>query len=286
MTILVCRAGALGDVIMTTPVIRRLRRENPNEGIIVQTQYANVFTGNQHVNLASSSLSVGASMTIDRMINLDLAYERRPKDHIVEAYMLEAFGDRGKPEDRQQELTFLTNSPLGGRGSKPYVAVHATKAGWSNRTLPRSTWVKVVDGIQDAGFRPVLIGSPRDDIPGNHVARCMVTNIKMVAELIDGAACFVGSDSGLLHVAGATRAPIVGVFTCAQPHLRLPWRDGVLGKDCTSIVPDLACVGCLHRRQAPVTTEWCERGDVACVQMVKAEEIVAAVVAQIQKTRE
>jgi ADP-heptose:LPS heptosyltransferase len=275
--ILVRRMGALGDVILTTPVIHRLRRENPDAEIVVHTAYPQVFNGNPHIYVAAHLVSnLGV---FDRVIDLNLAYEKRPKDHIVEAYMLEAFGDRGEPCERQQELYFLKRSPL--RNGTPYVVVHAARAGWSNRTLPRSTWLAVVDGIKEAGFRPIIVGTERDDLPGNHVARVMSTNLELNAELIDNAACFVGSDSGLLHVAGATRAPIVGVFTCAMPHLRLPWRDGLLGKNCMAIMPDLPCVGCLHRRPSPVTTEWCERGDNVCVDTVKAEAIVAAVVKMI-----
>ena len=46
--ILVRRTGAFGDVICTTPVVRRLRQENPDSEIDVDTQYPQVFLNSPH----------------------------------------------------------------------------------------------------------------------------------------------------------------------------------------------------------------------------------------------
>lgn len=273
MSILVQRSGALGDVILTTPIVRRLRRENPTESISVITAYGDVFRNNPHLGnpLASNIYPINR-------IDLDLAYEKRPELHIVQAYMQEAFGDMGEPEDRQQELFFPRRSASGRR----CVAVHATVAGWANRTLPRATWTAVVEGLRAANLWPILVGTVRDALPAIDVSRFFADDILAQAQFISQCDCFVGSDSGLLHAAGATDTPIVGVFTCAKPELRLPWRHGQLGWKCTAITPDIDCIGCMSRRDAPVTTEFCERGDNLCVQLVQADVIVAAVLAAIE----
>lgn len=272
-------------MILTTPVIRRLHREHPHAEIIVQTAYPDVFKNNPHVVYAGAVEEPIGSYY--RMIDLDLAYEKRPNLHIVEAYMEEAFGDVGRPDDLQQELftSHSTPSPLFG-DKRNYVAVHATVAGWANRTLPRSTWISTIIMLRAAGLWPILVGSPRDDIPSLPVTRCITTDIAALVALISGVGCFVGSDSGLLHVAGATDTPIVGVFTCAKPGTRLPIRGGVLGKDCGAIVPGLDCWGCLARRPPPVTTEFCERGDNACVDDIGATVIVDGVLHLMNKARE
>jgi ADP-heptose:LPS heptosyltransferase len=273
MAILVHRAGALGDVILTTPIIRRLRREFPNELIQVVTSYPRVYQNNPHIG--------GREYVIGEMVKnvyLDLAYEKNPSLHIVEAYMQETFEDLGDRKDLQQELFFSDASTIFEGLKRKVIAIHAARAGWNNRTLPRYTWRLVVDGLRKAGFWPVLIGAPnRDEVPDCEVTRFFGYDILTHAWLINRAVCFVGSDSALLHVAGATNTPIVGIFTCARPATRLPWRGGRLGGRCIPIVPKLDCVGCLARRPAPVTTEYCERGDTACVQMVDPDQIIDAV---------
>jgi ADP-heptose:LPS heptosyltransferase len=274
--IIVQRSGALGDVILITPVIRRLRRENPTATIAVVTGYPDVFRYNPHL-LAAQSLNSDNALHI----NLDLAYERRPDLHIVQAYMLEAFGDTGKLLDLQQELFFTQRQPSW--SAQHYVAVHAAVAGWGNRTLPRDTWRKVVFGLRRAGLWPVLVGSSRDTIPDCSVTTFHGTDIIAQAAFIDRCEAFVGSDSGILHVAGATDTPIVAVMTCARPETRLPWRYGRRNWNCTAIVPDIACVGCLQRRPPPVTDEFCERGDNKCVEIVDPNEIIAAVLALVDR---
>lgn len=270
-------------MILITPVIRRLRKQHPDAEIIVQTAYPDVFKGNPHVTYAGPAADPSAAYY--RMIDLDLAYEKRPNLHIVEAYMTEAFGDVGRREDLQQELFYAATSSLFGDHTR-YVAVHATVAGWSNRTLSRSTWTEVIKLLRAAGLWPILVGSPRDDIPSLPVTRFITTDIAALVALIDGVGCFVGSDSGVLHVAGATSTPIVGVFTCATPATRLPIRGGILGKDCRAIEPALDCKGCLARRPPPVTTEFCKRGDNACVDVIQAADIADAVFDLINKARE
>jgi ADP-heptose:LPS heptosyltransferase len=102
-------------------------------------------------------------------------------------------------------------------------------------------------------------------------------SIGQLASLFDQGACFLGADSSLLHVAGATFIPIAGVFTSVLPEYRLPYRNGELGKNCIGIQPALACVGCQGRHPPPRTTELCSRGDYACASMVEAEQMIEAV---------
>ncbi len=223
--IIVRRQGALGDVILTTPVVRRLRQENPSTHISVMTGFPNVYRYSPHV---SPDPVNGNDF---KVIDLDLAYERNPHVHIVQSYMQQAFGDDGEPETMQQQLFFRkTPSKLRHR---PLIAVHAARAGWANRTLPRLTWGLVVQYLTKAGFWPILVGTERDDVPeAGGVTRFQTPDNHAQAALIANCAAFVGSDSALLHVAGATDTPIVGVFTCALPETRLPWRHGVMGWRC------------------------------------------------------
>lgn len=280
MKILVRRTLALGDVVLTTPIVRRLRRENPDADITVQTLYPDVYRGNPHAVATNTNVD---GTQFDRFVNLDLAYEARPGMHIVEAYMTEAFGDVGDPEDCQQEL-FYNDRPLFPRESdRKMIAVHAGRAGWANRTLPSSTWVEVCRLLREEGLWPILVGTDRDALPGAKATAFLSTDVLAQARLIASCHCFVGSDTGLLHVAGATGVPIVGVFTCARPALRAPWRNGAVGGGCYSVAPKLGCIYCLERQPAPATTETCERGDIACVRMVEPDEIVRAVMIQIEK---
>ena len=277
MSIVVQRSGALGDVVLTTPIVRRLRRENPQEPIAVLTACTDVYQHNPHL---AWPVSGGYAIPGTRHIQLNLAYERQPDLPIVRAYMLTAFGDPGDPADLQPEL-FYPRRQLLWRHRRRFVAVHAATAGWVNRTLPRATWQHVLNGLRRANLWPILVGTSRDDVPGYRVTRFFDKPLLAQAQLIASCHCFVGSDSSLLHVAGATEVPIVGVFTCAKPETRLPWRHGELGWHCLSVVPELDCTGCLARRPPPVTDEFCPRGDTVCVTTVRPEAVIEAVITAV-----
>lgn len=288
MKILIRRTGAFGDVILATSVVRRLRRENPDAEIAVQTAYPGVFANSLHrlVLLQSGPLpepwkSV-ASGSPDRkkfgdmFVDLDLAYEREPARHIAESYMRAAFGDPGDPFDRQQELFF--RPPQAFPEGRKVVAVHAAKAGWRNRTLPEATWLHTIDLLREAGLFPLLVGTARDALANARCANFHSSDALAQAAVVSRCACFLGSDSGMLHLAGATQVPIVCAFTCAAPETRLPWRDGALGGGCEAVLPEgLDCLSCLQRQPAPCVRETCERGDTACVSAVKPERLVEAV---------
>ena len=259
------RTAALGDVVLATPVLRRLRQENPLAKITVQTAYPDVFANNPACDVL---LSPGAPVhPAATLIDLDMAYERLPRMHIVDAYLTHVFGDCMQPPP--PEMFVLRKMP---RAPK-LIAVHATNAGWRNRTLPREVWRDVVLALQADGYSVVLVGTERDRLDGVDCSTFYLPHLQAQAALIASCALFVGSDSGLLHVAGAVGTPVVGVFTCAAPEYRMP-RNGLPG---AAVWPTLDCVGCLHDRLPPVTTEFCARGDNACVRAVTAHGIVDAV---------
>jgi ADP-heptose:LPS heptosyltransferase len=268
--ILVRRMGALGDVILATPIVRRLRRENPSAQIWMQTAYPNVFDGNVHLNPPPIE-------SVDRYIDLDLAYERRPHMHTVCAYMQQAFGDDGDPADRQQELFYRLDIPF--TVPRPFVVVHATGVSWRSKIRSPQWWRDVHTQLRQAGFTTVAIGTPGDFADGAQIDARQQNHLPTLAGLMHQAACFVGVDSGPLHIAGATDVPIVSLFTVCRPELRLPWRGGEVGRDCLALTPSLDCVGCLHEAPPPVTMLGCRRGDYACVAdtSIPVERVVDAV---------
>lgn len=286
MRILVRRTAALGDVVLATPIVRRLRRENPDAEIGVQTAYPDVFRGSPHRLAVFPPGPLPYPWTerggLDRTVDLDLSYERRPAIHVVLAYMQEVFDSfDAHPFDGdafRQELFFGRPAPF--PKERRVIAVHAAQAGWRSRTLPESTWLAVVDGLRERGCFPLMVGSMRDALPGAKAAAFHSGDVLAQAAMIARCACFVGPDSGLLHVAGATDVPIVGVYTSVWAAYRMPLRSA--GRLACVSPRGLSCLGCQARQPAPATTEHCERGDFACAAAVRAEDIVEAAMRLIE----
>ena len=265
-------------MILTTPVVRRLRLENPGAEIGVQTAYPDVFRNSPHKVATLDPGNLPYPWTerggCDRTMDLDLVYERQPRTHIVQAYMEAAFGllNAGLPATWQQEISYDPPAAM----PKGVVAVHAARTGWRNRTLPAATWFAVTVLLRREGWFPLLVGGSHETVPEARAASALGASLHAQVAMISRCAAFIGSDSALLHAAGATDVPIVGVFTSVRPEVRLPWRRGQLGWNCEAVMPLLECVGCHADQPVPSTTESCARGDLACVKTVQAEDIVAA----------
>jgi hypothetical protein len=276
-SVLINRRGAMGDVLMTTPVVARLRHQlGPDAIIHVNTFSPDVFARNPHVSGVNVPEPYGGYR---RVINLELAYERRPEIHAIDAYMLEVFSDT----NWQDKQVVLYKGRIDRLAHVPWERAVALHAGVNtpSRTFPLVFWEGVIDGLIAAGFVPIVIGSRVDrrwpDKPGV-IDLSDTLSIHQVASVIDRCRCFITGDTGPCHIAAATLTPIVAIYTMARAKLRMPWRRGIMGWGVTAFEPDLDCVGCFK-------TMWnllnCERGDFACVNqnMVTPGRILEAVFA-------
>lgn len=266
--VIVRRTGALGDVVLTTPVIRHLRAElGPEATIVVETIHSDVFSHSPHK--VESFLFGGDRPRGTTLIDLDLAYELRPKMHIVAAYseVLEAAGFPPIPEDRRLQEMFPDQPMIS--FINPTVAVHAARS-WENRTLPTTFWLDTVSRLRQSGYRVVFVGTDRDQLTGPFCNQ----PLNRTAALLTCCAAFLGSDSSLLHVAAAVGCPVVGLFTSVRPEYRMP-----LGGPGVALIPaGLSCWGCLERALVPTTNlKICERGDTACIWRFNPAEVVEAV---------
>lgn len=284
--ILVKRRAALGDVLLTTPIVRHLREVNGNDAVIdVASDCGSIYIQNPYVNnvFAGSHPAVG----YDQVIDLNLVYEKKPNQHIIESYVEAAFPSGIDSQfDKRTELFpsetdkdfVLSRMRDSGLNPEQCIIMHCAVT-WKNRTWPKERWVKTAQLLAGLDRKVIIVGSGSDykwqaanvfDLTGKFT-------IQQISYLISMCSVFVGNDSGLLHVAGTTKTPIVGIFTSAKGEYRVPFRNGEYGGDCTIMKPDVECYGCLARETPPVVFCDCRRGDYACLGQITPEGVFAAV---------
>lgn len=279
------RQGALGDVLMTTPIIKELRRRYPDAHIWVQTGCKEVF---EHHPEIKRVVDHGIERWVDEVIDLDLAYELRPDLHIVDGYSYKAFGK--KIEDKRLEL-FSSKKDIASLKKilqsridimkDRYVALHQAVS-WDNRTWPKLYWEAVVERLLQDGFKIAIIGRKKDfsyELDPRVVNLHSQLSLSQIKELIAYSQLFIGPDSGMLHIAMTTQTPIIGLFTIADPQLRVTRDENVI-----SLVPQSACRFCLHAAKAPVTTLSCRYGTNHCVQEISAQQVISAYTQSIALT--
>jgi heptosyltransferase-1 len=213
---------------------------------------------------------------------LDLAYELRPDLHIVDAYSFKAFGNN--IEDKRLEIFSCSNDKKALQtilqGSLEiekdrYVVLHQAVS-WDNRTWPKHYWDVVVKRLLQDGLKIAIIGRKKDfsyELDSRVINLHSQLSLSQIKELIAKSQLFIGPDSGMLHIAMTTITPIIGLFTIADPKLRVTRAENV-----TSLVPQSLCRFCLHVAKAPVTQLGCRYGTNHCVQEILPQQVISAYV--------
>ncbi len=276
---LIIRDGAMGDVLMLTPVIRELHRLHEGEIVIdVATHAKNVFFNSPYVArvLDPNSLCKGVR-TYDVVIDLNHVYERSPNTHPVDAYAKCVFGKRHFDKqlaiyssEKDDELVKQSVAEI----AAPFLVVHYFKHEWPNREINRDIWRGLLFSLaKSLQCKIVFIGVDRDhaiednDVFLDYRGRYSIQQLKL---LIDNSIGFFGGDSGPSHVAAATNAPMAVFYTCAHDEARKPLRT--VGRF-MPIIPNVDCYGCLTRNPIPRPGYLCERGDNACTSSFDVEKL-------------
>jgi ADP-heptose:LPS heptosyltransferase len=269
--VLVRRQAALGDVIMTTPIIRRLRSVIPSRAVIdVETQHGYVFDDNPYV---SSTLTTADLSRYDHVIHLDDSYEQRRSMHAIDAYMEVAFGNTNWPAKE----TFIKQHSLPsdiqidwGRS----VVLHPGKTE-RPRTIQPQVWEAIISKLTGVNLVPVVVGNNSEvGLPNSNGYLNLIgrLSIQQVARVISLSQCFVSADTGMSHVAGTTDTAMVTVYTSILATHRMPYRHGLLGWQVKPLAPQLPCIGCVNITYCPRSFQ-CSEGHSA----VSADEIFEAV---------
>lgn len=274
--ILVRRRAALGDVIMSTGVVRELKYHYQCD-IDVATEFPNVFDNNPNVRAIYHTNAMPNPAIYDIYINLDNAYELNPLNHFLDSYFYRAFGTsvvvNKNPElfineiDKEVFNKFILDNELA-----KYIVIHIRQWNWPVKNMSWDTWYSVFEQLftKRTDFKIVCVGTAQDGFVEHPLfvdarARLSIQQQKL---LMDGANCFVGIDSGPYHIAACANANIVSLHTHLLPDRIIPQNKIVM-----PILSGVDCVGCNDNQQRPVRQVICKYGDFRCKDNFDASRI-------------
>ncbi len=157
-----------------------------------------------------------------------------------------------------------------GLAGKPF-AVLNPGAGWPTKLWPVEHFIKLAGTLREEMGLDVLVTwfgpaerelAERIAAPGE-ARRAPETDLQELAELLRGAALYVGSDTGPTHIAAAAGAPTVALFGAADAERNCP-----LGERVETLDAGLDCSPCWRRSD-------CARG-VECMRAIGPEVVMAA----------
>jgi hypothetical protein len=140
--------------------------------------------------------------------------------------------------EKEMECYYRPTTPLSIQLPKKYVLIHPV-ATWESRTWPAENWMQLTQSLNDLGIAVVSIGKDSSETGFFNVQKPVFnfeipnglnlmnkTTIADCWHIIKNASCFVTMDSGLLHLAGTTKTPIIHLGSSLKPEFRIPYRFG------------------------------------------------------------
>lgn len=290
MNILIRRRAAIGDVIMSTGVVREIKHQyGENCAIDVATDFIDIYRNNPHVRNIYPVDAAPDVRNYDIYVNLDDAYELNPTQHYVDSYFYRAFGKTNlvkqselfcDADDRaqvDQDVAAL---------DRPFVVAHMRNWHWASKNMKFEVWLQIFEKIfhHTTDTAVVCVGGRTDhalhNAPLFYDFRDQY-NSQQIAYLISQAQCFVGTDSGPFHCAATTDTHIVALLTHLKPERILPYRHGELGWNCTAIQTLEDCAGCNDDQVRPVRQLVCRKETFPCAGNWDADHIAQSILDQL-----
>ncbi len=280
INICVKRRAAIGDVIMTTGVVRELKKlYGDSANITVATDHPSVYTNNPHV----SQIVPAASNTtaFDVTYNLDDAYEYNTGSNFIDCYFHRVFGhtnfDKSVelfPSDADKELvdSFIAEVIDG-----PFVVFHMRNWHWQAKNISMDVWFDVLTQLftERNDVTVVCVGGMSD----HYVDHPLIIDVRQrftdqqLTYLMDKAACFVGIDSAPFWCASASKTHLIGLLTHLAPDCIMPDRKA----KSTAITTREDCAGCNEKQATPVRQIVCSKGNTPCTSNFDTEAIAKAI---------
>lgn len=254
--ILVNRRTASGDVLVSTAIASALKNKYLNSNIWFCTSHPEIVANHPHIS--GSLKKENINKDIDLYINLDLAYESRPKINILDAYCNVAGVKR-------EDCDFTINKKIVPNLPKNYLVIHA---GYESNWVGRNWTQFSVIGkeLVKLGYEIICVGAKKDFHIPYSLDFVDKTKIDELAYIIENANLFIGVDSFPMHVAQFTNTPGICFFGSIDPKTRI-YRSNMT----PVVAKNLACLGCHNKSISPSTVT------NACKNENKNEECVSKV---------
>jgi hypothetical protein len=211
--IIIKRTACLGDVIMVEPVLEYFH--NMGRRVIINTlpQYFNLFH-NHHYPIEHTAF-LKEDISTWETINLDMAYENKPKQLALKSY----FETAGITDYslRNPRLNF-SHAPALRLFDEPYVVLHIDDTAMAHRNVHGVNWKDVVGWIElYTQYKVFQIGKSSY---GKAALKFNSATEELLGFLMNDARYFIGIDSGPSQVAIACGVESIIFFGSVNPAYR------------------------------------------------------------------
>ena len=213
-TVVIKRTGAIGDVLLVEPVMMYFIMQGYNVVLDTLPEIFELFHSHiyyiEHISIFKQK-----NIKPEKVINLDMAYESKPKQNRLKAYF--EFAGVKDVVLSKPKLYPLVNEKT--KLFKKYVILHIDKKSMPYRNVFGVNWQAVKLNLEEQGYTIIQIGKEEHESIGLEMNAPSIAFLKF---LIAGCDMFIGIDSGPLNIAMAFDKPCIGFFGSVNPEYVFP----------------------------------------------------------------
>lgn len=212
--VVIKRTGAIGDVLLTEPIMRYFMSNGYNVVLDTLPEIYELFSNHSYY-IEHKSTFDRRGITPEKVINLDMSYESKPKQNRLKTYF-EFAGIKDYKLSKPSLFPLVDNKT---KLFKKYVILHIDKKPMPYRNVFGVNWEEVKGYLESLGYSVIQIGKEEHETVGLEMNTPSIAFLKF---LIAGCDMFIGIDSGPLNIAMAYNKPCIGFFGSVNPEYVFP----------------------------------------------------------------
>ena len=221
------RTIGMGDVVVTEPIIRKLKDKWPTAKIIYYTAKPDVIKyfetqPDEVIKIDDNDVVKDTLYEVESEIkfDLDLSYESREETSFIDAYASVVNVTFDGPADKQVSLV-CNDEPL---VKDKYAVVCGDGSGWPGKTWEIENYAEVIKYIKTLGYKVYETGMTYTEESESEYHECEFDEL---VNLIANCEFYVGTDNGPMHLARGFRKPCFIIAGAALPYYSNPNREDI-----------------------------------------------------------
>lgn len=244
--VVIKRTAAMGDVCMAEPLIQYYHEKGYQVVLDTLPEMMHIFYNHwfkiKHIS------EMNPKIKPIKVINLDMSYESKPKQRVLETY----YEFAGIKDGVIRNSKLNVEQPHEHRLFHKYIVFHIDKTGMPYRDVNGVNWQFVTDYYTRLGYLVLQVGKGTHEIVGTYFH---AETKEMLLYILKGSNAVCGIDSGICQLAVALEKPTAIFFGNVNPKLRYVnfTNIQVIKNACPK--PELEY--CYHNQESSVTGTKC-----------------------------
>ena len=221
------RTIGMGDIVLTEPIIRKLKEKYPTSKITFYTAKSDVIKyfetqPDEIVTIDENDVVKDTLHDVDSEVkfDLDLSYESREETAFIDAYAQVVGLKFDYQTEKHPHLIYNEEALI----KDKYVVVVGDGSGWPGKTWDLEKYAEVIKYVKSMGYKVYETGLTYTEESEDEYHQCEFDEL---VNLVANCEFYIGTDNGPMHLARGFNKPCFIIAGAALPYYTNPNRNNI-----------------------------------------------------------